>query len=129
MLTEPNLRPTWAELDALRVERDAALDEVEQLAAMEQDRDRLSTLADDQTTEIDCYRRVLERIRDLADAIDHGDAATTSARTIALKAERVLALEQWDGSVPPGGYVCAICRVPVESEPCPDHSKAVTDGG
>lgn len=27
----------------------------------------------------------------------------------------------WDSSVPPGGFVCNICRFPVESEPCADH--------
>lgn len=31
----------------------------------------------------------------------------------------------WDGSVPPGGWVCAVCRTPVESEPCPAHGAAV----
>ena len=29
--------------------------------------------------------------------------------------------ERWDDSVPPGGYVCAVCGTPVESEPCPVH--------
>lgn len=29
--------------------------------------------------------------------------------------------EVWDASVPPGGYVCSACGIPVESEPCPDH--------
>lgn len=29
--------------------------------------------------------------------------------------------EAWDASVPPGGYVCSACGIPVESEPCPDH--------
>jgi hypothetical protein len=29
--------------------------------------------------------------------------------------------EVWDDSVPPGGFVCAVCRIPVESEPCPEH--------
>jgi hypothetical protein len=28
---------------------------------------------------------------------------------------------RWDDSCTPGGYVCATCGVPVESEPCPDH--------
>lgn len=27
----------------------------------------------------------------------------------------------WDGTLPPGGYVCAACGQPTESEPCPDH--------
>jgi hypothetical protein len=45
----------------------------------------------------------------------------------------------WDGSIPPGGFVCAvpvadgwvhptagpICAMPVESEPCPEHAPAV----
>jgi hypothetical protein len=28
----------------------------------------------------------------------------------------------WDASVPPGGYVCAECGQPVETEGCPEHS-------
>lgn len=31
------------------------------------------------------------------------------------------AAEVWDGSVPPGGFVCSVCRTPVESEPCELH--------
>lgn len=31
------------------------------------------------------------------------------------------ALEIWDGSVAPGGYVCGVCGIPVESEPCATH--------
>lgn len=27
----------------------------------------------------------------------------------------------WDSSVPPGGYVCAGCGTPTETEPCPEH--------
>lgn len=27
----------------------------------------------------------------------------------------------WDDSVPPGGYVCSVCRIPTETEPCPEH--------
>ena len=27
----------------------------------------------------------------------------------------------WDGGVAPGGFVCAVCGVPVESEPCPEQ--------
>ncbi|WP_067825892.1 hypothetical protein [Actinomadura kijaniata] len=45
---------------------------------------------------------------------------------------RPTAPEVWDDSIPPGGYVCAvpgplpdgICGMPVESEPCPDHTPA-----
>lgn len=33
--------------------------------------------------------------------------------------------EVWDGSVPPGGFVCSVCRTPVESEPCELHGEAV----
>lgn len=33
----------------------------------------------------------------------------------------------WDDSVPPGGFVCSVCRTPVESEPCPEHGEQVTD--
>lgn len=27
----------------------------------------------------------------------------------------------WSDEVPPGGYVCATCGMPAESEPCPEH--------
>lgn len=30
----------------------------------------------------------------------------------------------WDGSVAPGGWVCSVCRMPTESEPCVDHQVA-----
>lgn len=30
----------------------------------------------------------------------------------------------WDGELPPGGELCAVCYTPVESEPCPDHHPA-----
>lgn len=33
----------------------------------------------------------------------------------------------WDDRLPPGGWVCAICRNPVESEPCPDHYPEIGD--
>lgn len=34
---------------------------------------------------------------------------------------RLALYEVWDDSVPPGGYVCAACGMPVESEPCEVH--------
>lgn len=36
---------------------------------------------------------------------------------------RLALYEVWDDSVPPGGFVCAACGVPVESEPCAEHWK------
>lgn len=30
----------------------------------------------------------------------------------------------WDGSVAPGGWVCSVCGMPTESEPCVDHQVA-----
>ena len=30
--------------------------------------------------------------------------------------------ERWDDSVAPGGMVCRVCGVPVESEPCMEHN-------
>ncbi len=27
----------------------------------------------------------------------------------------------WDDGLPPGGYVCAACGQPTESEPCEEH--------
>lgn len=29
--------------------------------------------------------------------------------------------ERWDSTIPPGGWVCATCGIPTESEPCPHH--------
>lgn len=40
---------------------------------------------------------------------------------------RLARYEVWDDSVPPGGYVCAACGVPVESEPCPVHCRLPSD--
>lgn len=37
--------------------------------------------------------------------------------------------EVWDSSLPPGGYVCAACGEPVESEPCPEHAPTGYAGG
>lgn len=34
--------------------------------------------------------------------------------------------EVWTDVLPPGGYVCNICGVPVESEPCDAHSGSTT---
>jgi hypothetical protein len=30
----------------------------------------------------------------------------------------------WDGTLPPGGFVCGACGQPVESEPCEQHQSA-----
>lgn len=30
--------------------------------------------------------------------------------------------EVWDPAVPPGGFVCGECGMPVESEPCDEHA-------
>ena len=35
-------------------------------------------------------------------------------------------VEVWDGSVPPGGYVCSVCEMPVETEPCTQHAPQET---
>ena len=29
----------------------------------------------------------------------------------------------WDDGLPPGGYVCAACGQPTESEPCAEHQE------
>ena len=34
------------------------------------------------------------------------------------------AADVWDSTVAPGGYVCAGCGVPTESEPCEKHQPA-----
>ena len=33
------------------------------------------------------------------------------------------ALDVWDDSVAPGGYVCSACGMPTESEPCAEHQQ------
>jgi hypothetical protein len=36
----------------------------------------------------------------------------------------------WDGSLPPGGYVCGGCGQPTESDPCREHQpRAWREGG
>ena len=92
-----------------------------QLAAVEQDRDKLSDELAKATVENNCYRHALRHI--LSRVILAPLALEYSLKSIETKARHALALEVLDLSVPPGGYVCAICRTPVESEPCPDHGK------
>lgn len=48
-------------------------------------------------------------------------AERTARATIAAHRDELLN-RRWDDSLPPGGYVCATCGQPVESEPCPKHS-------
>lgn len=57
---------------------------------------------------------------------DHDDAEFIAlARTFApaaakaLRAVLELHTPQWSVDLPPGGYICAACNIPVESEPCP----------
>lgn len=118
MLTEPNLHYTPADVDALMKRATELVTEVEQLRA-EVDRQAA------ELTEIraaGAYRvETLERIADRARAI--GQPATS----IVTLTERGLALEAWDDSVPPGGMVCAVCGVPVESERCPQHGPKVVE--
>ena len=35
--------------------------------------------------------------------------------------EKADSLEVWDDSVAPGGYVCTVCGIPTEDEPCAEH--------
>lgn len=35
----------------------------------------------------------------------------------------------WCDAIPPGGYVCGVCRTPTESEPCAEHQPNATTGG
>lgn len=44
-----------------------------------------------------------------------------SAPLVEVTPDAVPAPQVWDDSVPPGGFVCSVCRTPVESEPCPEH--------
>lgn len=41
--------------------------------------------------------------------------------------ERNDGTEVWDDTLAPGGWVCAICRTPVESTPCDEHYPNPTD--
>lgn len=60
-------------------------------------------------------------------AILDGPAPTPARRVTAeeqpLGADATAYREVWDATIPPGGYVCAACGEPVESEPCPEHSR------
>lgn len=64
---------------------------------------------------LDVAQAALHRIHDRPDM-------PPSIRTIT---EHALRNERWDDTVPPGGWVCAICGTPCESEPCPHHGHAV----
>lgn len=83
------------------------------LAEVEQLTEHSTTLNELGTTFIalDVAQAALHRIHDRADM-------PPSIRTIT---EHALRAERWDDSVPPGGWVCAVCGLPCESEPCPDH--------
>jgi hypothetical protein len=43
------------------------------------------------------------------------------ADAVRLAPDTADARDVWDGSVAPGGYVCATCGTPTESEPCAEH--------
>lgn len=34
----------------------------------------------------------------------------------------------WTDDIPPGGYVCGACGMPVESEPCAEHQPYASGG-
>lgn len=51
----------------------------------------------------------------------------TDARITELEAAQPYR-EVWSDEVPPGGIVCSICGIPVESEPCPQHAPAAPIG-
>ncbi|WP_157115805.1 hypothetical protein, partial [Nocardia puris] len=68
--------------------------------------------------------------------IAHGQERPTLATTHRIAAELVTARDSlrearerlaafegrvWSDLAPPGGWVCAVCGVPVESEPCSEH--------
>lgn len=72
--------------------------------------DRLIVRAIDWTA-LDVAEAALKRIHDRADM-------PSSVRTIT---EHALRAERWDDTIEPGGWVCAICGLPAESEPCPEH--------
>lgn len=47
--------------------------------------------------------------------------AVHEATTVLSRRPGIDALDRWDPSIPPGGYVCSVCGDPTESEPCPAH--------
>lgn len=72
----------------------------------------------------------LAALRELVRRIETQDFGGYTQRDADAVAERlhlagyrqvVEAQSIWDDSWPPGGYVCAACSTPTESEPCQDH--------
>jgi hypothetical protein len=90
------------------------------VALAERDVPALLTEVERLTAELECKTGTLQRIHNRA-ASGWNDAPATIART----AQAALDLEVFDGSVPPGGWVCAICHTPVESEPCALHNPTI----
>lgn len=66
---------------------------------------------DDLLAEIDRLRRRIE-------AVEHNAGQFQKERDALLN-------QRWSDDIPPGGYVCATCGEPVESEPCPEHAPEV----
>lgn len=61
-------------------------------------------------------------LADLLDAIA-GARQPSLATSRGIRVADAILRETWDNTVAPGGYVCTVCRVPVESEPCPQHGR------
>lgn len=142
-LPAPELGPKWNEsarlLRVVAVQvRPAAWREVRNYIAAVADKERTEALAegrryaDQVRRELGLPTRLeesLERARfDLqVDFRRFADLMDTAARDLVAKFERRCkrpANEIWSDAVAPGGYVCAECGMPVESEPCAEHGGA-----
>lgn len=120
-----HLPGTWAtldifgEVDLMDVEPDEAAEVWQLTQAATQGLNQAGDI-ERLRAELECKTKALQRVC---------QGANPGIERIREIAEHALALEVWDASVPPGGWVCAICRTPVESEPCTEHSGRTTDVG
>lgn len=55
----------------------------------------------------------------------YADSVQDENRDFASDLRAWLRNERWDDRLYPGGWVCATCGVPVESEPCREHMRGV----
>ncbi len=64
-----------------------------------------------------------EELASIAKALGRLDGPERLAWTEGfIRAYHLTLGERWDDSVAPGGWVCATCGMPVESEPCAEHT-------
>lgn len=113
------------------------------IAHARQDVTDLLALVDELRAELDYARRsrfeyeerVSEQVENLRAELTQADLVIASMRAALDEADaKETAPEVWSDAVAPGGYVCAapdptrpdgICGMPVEDEPCSEHTEAV----